>query len=625
MCGIAGFILTRRVPDAESQLRAMADSIRHRGPDGEGLFLDGTGDGTSLVGLAHRRLAIIDLATGTQPMVHQSAGVTLIYNGEIYNFDLLRLELEALGHRFRTKSDTEVLLNAYVEWGPQCVARLRGMFAFALWDHPRGRLMLARDQFGKKPLYIHESRERLLFGSEIKALLAFGDLHPALDRSSVADYLFYRYVPAPHTLFVGIRKLMPGSYALWEQGRLTERSYYTPPYGLSPSDDRQIDDPLYAFAQELDTAVKIRMVSDVPYGAFLSGGLDSSAIVALMSRHSAKPINTFSIGFREARYSELDYARMVAQQFRTHHTELLVSAEDLMQHLPKLIDHGDAPVGEASNIPIYLLSREAAKSVKMVLTGEGSDELLGGYPKHSAERFVALYQGLVPAFVHRAVVEPLINLLPYKYRRLKIMMATIGLRDPHERMPRWMGAMSLDERNRLLGAGVLQRAPDPRPFLWSSQRSALQRVLYFDQTSWLPDNLLERGDRITMAASIEARMPFMDTELAALAARLPDSWRIKGLTQKYILRRMMAEVLPKAILSRPKVGFRVPINEWFRGPMRSFVRDHVMGPASLARQLFNGREVERVLNEHECGRQNHEKLIWTLVNLELFQKRFRLA
>jgi asparagine synthase (glutamine-hydrolysing) len=625
MCGIAGFILTRRLPDAEHRLRAMADSIRHRGPDGEGLFLDGFADGISQVGLAHRRLAIIDLATGTQPMVHQSAGVTLVYNGEIYNFDLLRRELEARGHRFRTKSDTEVLLNAYVEWGPDCVSRLRGMFAFAIWDHPRSRLLLARDQFGKKPLYIHEGRDRLLFGSEIKALLAFGDMRPALDRPSVADYLFYRYVPAPHTLFAGIRKLMPGSYALWEHGRLIERSFYTPPYGLSPSSDAPVDDPLRSFAEELDTAVRIRMVSDVPYGAFLSGGLDSSAIVALMSRHSTQPINTFSIGFREAGYSELDYARLVARQFATRHTELLVSADDLMQHLPKLIEHGDAPVAEASNIPIYLLSREAAKSVKMVLTGEGSDELLGGYPKHSAERFTALYQALVPVCLHRAVVEPLVNLLPYRYRRLKILMAAIGLRDPRERMPRWMGAMSLAERNRLVGARVVQRAPDPRPFLWSPQRSTLEHMLYFDQTSWLPDNLLERGDRITMAASIEARMPFMDTELAALAARLPDSWRIRGFTQKYILRRMMAEVLPKSILDRPKVGFRVPINEWFRGPMRSFVRDHVMGPASLARELFNGREVERVLGEHESGRQNHEKLIWTLVNLELFQKRYHLA
>jgi asparagine synthase (glutamine-hydrolysing) len=261
----------------------------------------------------------------------------------------------------------------------------------------------------------------------------------------------------------------------------------------------------------------------------------------------------------------------------------------------------------------------------MVLTGEGSDELLAGYPKYSAERFTSAYQRLVPGWLHRHAVEPLVGLLPYRYRRIKIMVASMGMRDPRERFPRWLGALSRAECDRLLERSANRRTPDPRPFMASAQRSPVERMLYFDQTSWLPDNLLERGDRITMAASIEARMPFMDVELAALAARLPDCWRIRGFTQKYILRRMMHGLLPKQILGRPKVGFRVPVNEWFRGPMRGFVRDHVTGPASLSRQLFDRGEVDRILGEHEGGRQNHEKLIWTLVNLELFQKQFRLA
>jgi len=625
MCGIAGFVLREGLPDAALRLRAMSDSLRHRGPDGEGFFHAAVANSGYSVGLAHRRLAIIDLATGEQPMAHEEAGVTLVFNGEIYNFDVLRRELEGLGHRFRTKSDTEVLLNAYIEWGPDCVRRLRGMFAFALWDKSRARLMLARDHFGKKPLYLYEDGAKLLFGSEVKALLAFGDVATSLDRASIADYLVYRYVPGPHTLFAGVRKLMPGSYALWENGRLSETRFYSPPYGAEPEAAAPIDDPLAAFAETLDTAVRIRMVSDVPYGAFLSGGLDSSAIVALMSRHSSQPVNTFSVGFREARYSELAYARMIAQQFQTRHTELVVSADDLMQHLPTLIYHGDAPVAEASNIPIYLISKEAARSVKMVLTGEGSDELLGGYPKHSAERFAALYRAFVPGLLHRGVIEPLVRLLPYDCRRIKIMTATIGIGDAGERLPRWLGALTFDERDRLLAAGVERRPVDPLPFAASPRRSALERTLYFDQTSWLPDNLLERGDRITMAASIEARMPFMDTELAALAARLPNDWRIRGFVQKYILRRLMRDQLPREILDRPKVGFRVPINEWFRGPMRAFVRDHLTGTSALANEICDRREVERVLAEHEGGRQNHEKLIWTLVNLELFQKQFRLA
>lgn len=623
MCGIAGFIVKGTTPDAEARLRSMAEAIRYRGPDGEGYFLSPPAGGYQ-AGLAHRRLAIIDLVTGEQPMSHES-GATVIFNGEIYNFVALRRELEVLGHRFRTNSDTEVLLNAYVAWGPDCVRRLRGMFAFALWDALRNRLMLARDHFGKKPLYLYEDGRKFLFGSEIKALLAFGEVHTGLDHASIADYLIYRYVPAPHTLFAGIRKLMPGNYALWENGCLTETEYYAPPYGEKPDQAPLPANPIREFGRVLDEAVHMRMVSDVPYGAFLSGGLDSSAIVALMTRHTIQPVNTFSVGFREARYSELPYARMIANKFKTRHTEVLISADDLMAHLPTLIHHGDAPVGEASNIPIYLIAREAAKSVKMVITGEGSDELLAGYPKHSAERFVALYQTLVPAIVHRALVEPAIRGLPYGMRRIKIMTAAIGLRDRQERMARWLGELTYSERDRLLTGSDLRRAVDPRPLKASASRSALERILYFDQTSWLPDNLLERGDRMTMAASIEARMPFMDTELAALMARVPDRWRIRGFTQKYILRKLMRSVLPEVVLRRPKIGFRVPIDEWFRGPMRSFVRDQIGVPGSLTYELCDHQEINRILLEHERGRQNHGKLIWTLINLELFQKQFQLA
>src|ERR1039458_7739625 len=594
MCGIAGFIIKNQLSDAEARLKLMGDTIRHRGPDGEGYFVSPAGSGYQL-GFAHRRLAILDLVTGNQPMFHES-GVTLIFNGEIYNFLTLRRELEGLGHRFRTTSDTEVLLNSYVAWGPACVQRLRGMFAFALWDNPRGRLMLARDHFGKKPLYVYTDAQKLLFGSEVKAILAFGQVRVALDSASVADFLVYRYEPAPHPLFSGISKLMPGSYALWENGRLTERTFYAPPYGMEPDRGPPVANPVAEFGAVLEESVRIRMVSDVPYGAFLSGGLDSSTIVALMTRHTAHPVNTFSVGFPEAQYSELPYARMIADQFATRHTELTISADDLMEQLPTLIHHGDAPVGEASNIPIYLISREAAKSVKMVLTGEGADELLAGYPKHSAERAAALYQALVPAAFHRRLVELLGCSLPQSFRRITFMIQGIGTRNTEERMLRWLGGLSFEECDRLLVAHSARRVLDSSPFRSSQQRSALERILYFDQTSWLPDNLLERGDRITMAASIEARMPFMDTELAAFMARLPDRWRIRGFTQKYILRTLMRGVLPNAVLHRPKIGFRVPIREWFRGPMRGFVHDLICAPGSLAFQIFDRAALARILD-----------------------------
>jgi len=626
MCGIAGFAIAGAPLDVGRRLRAMAESIRHRGPDGEGFAQFSAGAGRWTIGFAHRRLAIIDLITGEQPMTHQGAGVTLIYNGEIYNYQALRRELEQGGQIFRTQSDTEVLLNAYVAWGPECVTRLRGMFAFALWDKPRERLMLARDHFGKKPLYLRETSSGLVFGSEVKALLAFGGPVPDLDRASVSDYLVYRYVPAPHTLFAGVRKLMPGSYALWEGGRrLRETRFYVPPYGTAPEALPAISDPVAAFREKLDEAVRLRMISDVPFGAFLSGGVDSSSIVALMSRHASQRINTFSVGFHEERYSELRYARLVAGRFGTRHVEVVVSADDLIQHLPTLIEHGDAPVADPSNIPLYLISRAAARSVKMVLTGEGSDELLAGYPKHSAERFAPFYQRLVSRRVHGRLVEPPLRLLPYDFRRIKIMAATIGLRDREERLPRWLGTLSFAERERLLNRAAPRRAVDPFPFAADPRRSELERLLYFDQTSWLPDNLLERGDRISMAVSIEARMPFMDTELAALMAQLPDKWRIRGFTQKYILRAAMSDVLPREILRRPKVGFRVPVNEWFRGPMRSFIRDHIESRHSLCREMCDRSQIARLLAEHESGRQNHEKLLWTLVNLELFQERYRLS
>jgi asparagine synthase (glutamine-hydrolysing) len=626
MCGIAGFILAGWRDDAEACLKSMGRRIEHRGPDGEGFFLESTDGGKYTVGLAHRRLAILDLVSGDQPMVHQAAGVTLIFNGEIYNFADLRQELEQLGHRFLTRSDTEVLLHSYVEWGPECVRRLSGMFAFALWDHPRCRLVLARDHFGEKPLFVYQDDRKLLFGSEIKALLAFGDVQTSLDRASVADFLVYRYVPGPHTLFTGVHKIMPGSYAVWEDGHLTERRFYKPPYG----EDRNIEgspisEPVSAFRDALDEAVRLRMVCDVPYGAFLSGGIDSSSIVALMSRYSSGPIKTFSVGFSEQSYSELPYANLVARQFETQHSELVVSSGDLMQLLPFLIRQGDGPVSEASNIPIYLISREAAKSVKMVLTGEGADELLGGYPKHSAERFVSLYQSAVPSAVHGTIVEPLVRQLPYKYRRVKILAETVGIRNRAERMPRWFGALTFRERDQLLKPDIARRPPESYPFRQARHRSALESMLHFDQTSWLPDNLLERGDRLTMAASIEARMPFMDKGLAALAAQLPDKWRIHGFTQKYILRESMRGLLPAEILARPKVGFRVPINEWFRSSMRSYVRDYLTRPGSLIGELCGPHEVEQILTSHESGRQNHEKLIWPLMNLEIFHEEYRLA
>jgi asparagine synthase (glutamine-hydrolysing) len=604
----------------------MADAIAHRGPDDEGFHESTAAGGLLSVGLAHRRLSIIDLSTGHQPIGNEDGSVQIVYNGEIYNYRELRDELIARGHRFATESDTETIVHAYEEYGDECVTRFRGMFAFAIWDKSRERLFLARDRFGKKPLFLHETNGEMVFASEIKSLLCVPGIEKRCDLDAVWDYLSFRYVPGPRTLFTGIRKLPPGHCAVWERRELRQWAYYTPPDGLARMDVEIAQDPAGEFLQRLDEAVRIRMVSDVPFGAFLSGGIDSSAVVGLMARHSSLPVKTFSVGFAESAYSELRYAKTIADRYRTEHHELKVSQKHLMDELPALVRFRDAPVSEPSDIPIYLLSREARKTVKMVLTGEGSDEVLGGYPKHVFERYAALYQ-CVPFGVRAHLMEPLIRALPYRFRRAKTAILTMGLEDWQERMPRWFGALSNSDRVELVkfrpSASAVARHSSGLSF--ADSNTALRRILYFDQTSWLPDNLLERGDRMTMAASLEGRMPFLDHELVQYVSSLPDRMRVKGRTRKWLLREAMKRMLPRQILERPKVGFRVPVNEWFRGPMRDYLYDHLSGPASRTAQYYTKEVLDRVLSEHVDAKQNHEKLLWCLLNLEIWHREFDIA
>lgn len=622
MCGIAGLVSDNPEDGSSDVLRRMTRRIAHRGPDDEGYFETSTQSTGSYVGLGHRRLAIIDLDTGHQPMASRDGTLQIVFNGEIYNYKTLRSELIDRGCHFETASDTEVILHAYDEYGPDCVRKLRGMFAFALWDARREQLFLARDRFGKKPLFVFEDRGLLVFASEIKAILEHPGARIEVDQSALWDYFLYRYVPGPATLFAGIRKLRPGAYAMWKAGMLQETVYYEPPDAEPLKQTPVPADPVGRFLRQLDESVEARMVSDVPFGAFLSGGLDSSAVVALMNRHSSLPVKTFSVGFAESRYSELEYARAIAAQFQTEHHELTVSHENLLAELPKLIRYRDAPVAEPSDIPIYLLSLEARRVVKMVLTGEGSDEVLGGYPKHVFEGLVPYYHRL-PAIVRDRIIAPIVAALPYRYRRIKTLAANLALANSTSRWPRWFGALTDAERVRLLGTSesTVAHRVDVR-FDPGAENSPLRRILYFDQRSWLPDNLLERGDRMTMAASLEARMPFLDQELVAYVSSLPDRFRVRGTKTKWILREALKELLPRDILNRPKVGFRVPVNEWFRGSMRGYLYDHLTSSESLTRDLYNRVRLDAVLEEHVSGRQNHEKLLWTLLNLELWHREF---
>src|SRR2546425_2957253 len=594
MCGIAGWIAGPENPLAEDTLESMLHAIAHRGPDDQGAACFRCASTGHRVFLGHRRLAIIDPEGARQPMCDSEVGLALTFNGEIYNFRQLREELRGLGYRFTRDSDTEVLLRAYQHWEGEVVQHLRGMFAFAIWDARNERLFLARDRFGEKPLYLCEDRNGLYFASEIKALLRIPGIKPTVDLAAVWDYLAYRYVPGPKTLFTGIRKLLPGTAATWERGKLKEERYWSAPDRSLRHCQQPQRDVVETFLSRLDEAVKLQMVSDVPFGAFLSGGLDSSTIVALMSRHNGM-VKTFSVGFEEDSYSELAYAAEVAMHLGTQHHEIVVAHRDIIDRLPRLVAFRDAPVSEPSDIPIYMLACEAARSVKMVLTGEGSDEILGGYPKHIFERFAPGYQ-LLPGIVRHRLVAPLTQALPYGFRRAKTAVTNLNIEDWRERYVRWFGALSRRERDTLsvlrLNGTPVTNAP---PFDANPRTSALRRILYFDQTSWLPDNLLERGDRMTMAASIEARVPFLDHELAAFVSTLPDNFRVRGMQSKWILREASRRLIPERILTRPKVGFRVPVNQWFRGEMREYLLDHLQGGSSITRAYYDGQILDGIL------------------------------
>ena len=613
MCGLFGYITTSNAPAlSREEMQGCLSVIGHRGPDASGIETFTSERSTGALG--HVRLSIIDLAGGKQPMSSGDGNVLLSFNGEIYNYLSLRDELIELGYSFSDHSDTEVLLNAYLAWGKDCVKHLRGMFAFAFWDSREECLFIARDHFGKKPLFYMEYEGALYFASEIKALQAIPKVSLHFNSSQMRNYSIYRYVPDEQTFIREIKKLPAGSSLFWQKGQFQIARYFQPMAETEKSGKRSEKTIVEGFWKILGESVRLRMNADVPFGAFLSGGIDSSAIVALMSQHSPESVKTFSIGFSEREYSELEYAAVIARQFNTDHHEIVVSEDDLIQMLPEVVRFRDAPVCEPSDIPIYLLSLAASKQVKMILTGEGSDEMLGGYPKHVFERFVPLFH-LLPRILRRKIILPGLHLLPYRYRRIKTALRNMDNECFSERMPGWFGALSPKDADDLLLLKGQAKLPD---CLYSEKLSVLQNILLFDQMSWLPDNLLERGDRMTMAASIEARMPFMDVELSRYVANLPQKYLVRRMKTKWILRKAMETVLPREILNRPKVGFRVPVNIWFQTTMKDYLLDHLMGESSITNKFYDSGKLKTIVNDHLQGRQNHEKTLWMLLVLEIW-------
>lgn len=621
MCGIFGCLQPpNQRPDLD-QLRTLTDMMSHRGPDGcDYAVVQDNSDGA--VSFGHRRLSIIDLTSnGAQPMWSACGTYCLVYNGEIYNYVELREELVARGVVFRSSSDSEVLLGGYMEWGVDVLPRLRGMFAFAIFDKSDGSVVLARDHFGKKPLYLARTGDGLFFSSEIVPLTRIRGFRKELNLSAIPQCLANRYVPGPATLFQGIEKLPPGSYGLWRRGRLDVTSYFSPPVSHVEPDVSSFDEAVDLFGAALTDAVRIRMRSDAPFGAFLSGGIDSSTIVGLMQACSGQPVRTFSVGFDEAGFSELSFCREVADRFRTDHAEHVVSAADFRDAWDEAIAHRGAPVSEASDIPLMLLAKQARSSVKVVLTGEGADEILAGYPKYQAERYAGLYQSVLPGLLHDNLVAPVVNRLPLGYWRLKAVAGVLAERNSDRRIAKWFASFSVEEVGLLLGADTppLSVHPASRPALGTM--SDVRRLQLLDQLFWLPDNLLERTDRMLMAHSIEGRMPFMDVDLAILAARCPDKFLLRN-GGKAVLRAAFRKLVPGSVLRRSKNGFKVPIAEWFRHQLRDTMRDLLQSDASRVRKLLVPSEIDRYVGGHLDGKANFEKALWSLCNLEKFLRIF---
>jgi asparagine synthase (glutamine-hydrolysing) len=622
MCGIAGIVARDfREPIEEARLKRMRDVIRHRGPDGEGLLLDGP------VGLAHRRLAIVDVAGGHQPMANEDGTVWIVFNGEIYNHAALRPALEANGHRYRSRSDTETILHLYEEEGERCVERLQGMFAFAIWDLAARRLLLARDRLGIKPLYYALTPRELLFGSEIKALLAAG-VRPRLEPEVLPEYLATGFVSGERTLFEGVKQLPPAhtlTMALGEGAR--ERRYWQLPAG-GEAGGPGLPERARELRGALQAAVRSHLMSDVPLGLFLSGGIDSSGLLALMAPMTKEPVRTFAVGFSEREANELAYARLAARAAGAEHREVVVSPAQFFEALPRLVWHEDEPIAFPSSIPLHFVSALAREHVKVVLTGEGADELFLGYNRYRVtawnERLGRSYWAATPAPLRRGVGR-LAGRLPQPLRRYAVR--SFLAQEPGPRglffenfsvFPQALRLGILTESARGAGADAHARA---LRLYEEGAGGPLDRMSRTDLQTFLV-RLLMKQDRMSMAASIESRVPFLDHELVEHAVAMPGRFKLRGWQTKAVLRAALDGLVPPAILGRKKMGFPVPVGRWLSGPFWPLVDEFVLGPRAAARGLFDPSALRRLADEHRRGHASHADRLWLLMNLEIWHRVF---
>jgi len=633
MCGIVGIYNWRNgKPVGEGLVRNMAGTLEHRGPDDEGYFIDGN------VGLALKRLSIIDLVTGHQPVHNEDKSICVVNNGEIYNFQELRGKLKDAGHKFYTKSDTEVIVHLYEEFGDDFVNQLNGMFACAVWDAKRKRLILARDRIGIKPLYYTEVPDGIIFASELKALLIHPDVKKEIDLVALDAYLALEYVPAPLSIFKGIRKLSGGHMLIADGNGVGLRRWWKPNYHTRKERVPSEKEAEEEIERLLRDSIRLRLIADVPLGVFLSGGIDSTTITALAQQVSGRQMKTFNIGFTDKSFDESRYARHAARVLGTEHYEDILTPEKVLELVPKVADLIDEPFADPSIFPTYLVSKFARKHVKVVLSGEGGDELFAGYPTYQAHQIAQYYETL-PGWI-REITRKTAGQLPVSHRNfsldfnIKRFVNGAGY-TPELRHLYWLGAFHPWEKDKLY-AGTMKSALGGQAGAYDAitaqmetlglaegeRRSFLDAISYLDMGYYLQDDLLVKGDRATMANSLEARVPFLDYRLVEYACSLPPSYKIHGLTTKYIYKKMAEKIIPRELARRRKKGFGIPVARWISGELKEFVLD-TLSEERLARQgLFKYGYVARLLEEHFQKRKDNRKLLWPLLMFELWYERY---
>ena len=625
MCGIVGIANANSRSVDREILEKMNACIVHRGPDDDGFYLNKS------VALAMRRLSIIDVAHGKQPIYSEDKTKAIVFNGEIYNFQELKKDLENRGHKFETNSDTEVIVHLYDRYGADCVDYLRGMFAFAIWDETDKSLFIARDRLGKKPLlYSLQSNGDLIFGSEFRAVLAHPNISREVDFEAIDSYLSYLCVPAPQTAFKQIRKLEPAHWLRWKNGRIETKRYWSPDFSkkIKISEEDAIEETL----RILREATKMRMISEVPLGAFLSGGVDSSTVVALMAQESDQPVKTFSIGFEEQDFSELKYAKKVAEYVGAEYNEFIVKP-DALEVLPKLVEHYGEPYADSSAIPTYYVAKETRKFVTVALNGDGGDESFAGYERHAAMQIAELYQRF-PRILRKTLLETPVNLLPTsELKRSRIRDAQHFLQVANlpktERYFRWMSTFNRAAKKMLYTPEFTETVAGQNPsafidkwFAKANGAGILDATLLTDQMTYLPNDLLVKVDIASMANSLEARSPFLDHKLIEFAATLPENLKMKRYETKSLLKKVAAKLVPSEVIYRRKMGFGVPIGNWFRGEMKEFVRGVLLSEKSLNRGIAKREMIEKYVGEHINAERDHTFQIWTLLMLELWFQRF---